>query len=62
MPMFKCTYVPAGKNSRVLRCEAKDSEDARKIAAHNFHTAVNESQLEVVEVPTESTKPDDSSM
>jgi len=63
MATFKCTYVSKGNNPRVFHCEAKDSQDARKIAAKNFNAAVDESRLEVVEVPTEKLKkPDDSSM
>jgi hypothetical protein len=54
MPTFKCSYVSKGQNPRVLHCEAKDSEDARKIAAQNFH--VDASRLEVVEAPTEKVK------
>jgi len=62
MAIFKCTYVAKGKNPRVLHCEAKDSQDARKIAAENFNTAVDESRLEVVELQTERLKkPHDSS-
>jgi hypothetical protein len=60
MPIFKCTYVPKGNSPRVLHCEAKDSENARKIAAHDLNVAVDESQLDVVEVPSEKMKkPDD---
>jgi len=54
MPIFKCTYVSKGNNPRVLHCEAKDSENARKIAAENFR--VDASRLEVVEAPTEKVK------
>ena len=63
MATFKCTYVSKGSNPRVFHCEAKDSQDARKIAAKNFNAAVDESRLEVVEVPTQKLKnPDDPSM
>ena len=56
MAMFKCTYVSKGKNPRVLHCEAKDSEQARKIAARDFKLAVDEPRLDVVEEPTERLK------
>jgi hypothetical protein len=60
MAIFKCTYVSKGKNPRVLHCEAKDSEQARKIAARDFSIAADEPRLDVVEAPTETLKkPDD---